>query len=116
MELKKLIKETVYKEFINGTIENLEIGALDDETGYVGVNFDLGGFHFFWNVNQKLYMCQHEPFCGSNKLLFEEKEIENICDTVFDYVKLRENNNKGILEKINELQAEINKLRSELII
>ena len=115
MELKEFLKNTVYKNFINNEIKDLEITPYYDETGYTTIHFNYGGFHFSWSVNKKGYICQHEPFYGENVLPFEKSEIKNICNIVIDYVKLYEDKNKEKLKKINELQAEINKLKSELI-
>ena len=117
MELKELIKNAVYENFINGSVNNLKITPYFDVSGYSSVIFDFEGLHFFWSVNKNGYICQHEPFNSgnNNNLLFNKVETYNICEIVIKYVSKHEESNKETINKISELQSEIDKLRSELI-
>lgn len=117
MELKELIKNTVYENFINGSVNNLKIAPYFDLNGYSSVIFDFEGLHFFWSVNKNGYICQHEPFNSSNdnNLLFDKVETDNICEIVSKYVSEHEESNKEKINRIAVLQSEIEKLQSELI-
>lgn len=117
MELKELIKNTVYENFINGSVNNLKITPYFDLIGYSSVIFDFEGLHFFWSVNKNGYICQHEPFNSSNNnnLLFNKVETDNICEIVSKYVSEHEESNKEKINRIAVLQSEIEKLQSELI-
>lgn len=117
MELKELIKNTVYENFIKGSVDNLKIAPYFDSSGYSSVIFDFEGLYFFWSVNKNGYICQHEPFNSSNdnNLPFNKVETNNICEIVSKYVSEHEESNKEKINRISELQSEIDKLRMKMI-
>lgn len=107
-DLFNKIGEIAYNEFINN--DELEVTTdynFNQFTGYCEVEFILDDIKFYWSVNNKGFVCQHNPY----KFDFTKEMEANIVERTKEIVKKQRNENKE--KRIKELEQQIELLKNE---
>ena len=94
-----------YEQFMYNDELEVKTDLTFNYNNYCEVNFDFEGLHFYWSVNKRGFICQHNPF----KFDFSKKIEEDILERTKEL--MCRNIKKDKEAKIKELEAKLEELR-----